>query len=600
MEPMGRDAFAGRSDVIREAVTDAPMAGWPAEAFSFASASPGTWRFDISTRSAPARWADRPDGWLVVGGDSPWKLYSHFASRDFHVGGRVPVLAYLYDDDLRRANRAGDDECSLGFGARAAGVQGAIAAVSGTLYDPSERASAVPMFDDGRHGDGPAGDGVFGGLVEFFEPGAHRLEIVAEGRTPDGQGFVRTTAHAMPAIERPLALEGWATGEPEDDLLLRVDLPLRALLHDLPLHVQLAAEAWGTGPDGGEVPVCWLGRMAAPRPSADGSGGLEASMWLDSRWIDLAGAQGPFELRNVRVIEPNSQVAIARAARLPLRLEGGLPARAGSAPVAAPTPDMMAARAPGGRTLPLSESVREFARLARSGGRHENLSPGSHSLMVSHGYCSVDVWNKPPFDGFPDVGATFAEPKVFFEDYLKNRSHDEFAQRLYVLGRELKSFGLVAHSQGGCASLHLWTYYYSGLDWARGPGTKLIQSVGSPYQGTSLASLGWLACGTAVNMTYDGAAAWLSGIPQERRAAVWHHTADYEGEGFGKYCNLATVLLLDKPEDGVVEHLCGQLPGAHNEGLKIPWCHGYELVMKHPSECSDPVRNAAMSADALR
>jgi hypothetical protein len=211
------------------------------------------------------------------------------------------------------------------------------------------------------------------------------------------------------------------------------------------------------------------------------------------------------------------------------------------------------------------------------------------------------VWEDPLLDiEGGAVGDYFDEPKVFFQDFFQNRSHDQFAQLLRALGLELKSFGIVAHSQGGCAAVHLWTYYYSGLDWARGPGTKLIQSVGSPYQGTTLASLGWLACGTATNMTYDGAATWLSGIPASRRAAVWHHTTDYEGEGFGKYCNLATVLLLDKPEDGVTEHLCGQLPGAHNEGLRTPWCHGYDVVMKHPSQTSDQNRNITMSSVAKR
>ena len=41
--------------------------------------------------------------------------------------------------------------------------------------------------------------------------------------------------------------------------------------------------------------------------------------------------------------------------------------------------------------------------------------------------------------------------------------------------------------QGGAASLHLYTYYWSGFDYATG--NRLIQSVGTPYQGTALGDI---------------------------------------------------------------------------------------------------------------
>ena len=38
---------------------------------------------------------------------------------------------------------------------------------------------AVPLFDDGRHGDGPAGDGVVGGSVVLHDAGYHEFEAIA-------------------------------------------------------------------------------------------------------------------------------------------------------------------------------------------------------------------------------------------------------------------------------------------------------------------------------------------------------------------------------------------------------------------------------------
>ena len=101
--------------------------------------------------------------------------------------------------------------------------------------------------------------------------------------------------------------------------------------------------------------------------------------------------------------------------------------------------------------------------------------------MLVHGYCS---------DGNPFPTSQFTG-EIVFNDPNQNRTHDQFANLIRNFGASYPSFGIVAHSQGGAASLHLYTYYWSGLDYATG-GSRLIQSVGTPYQGTALA--GNLAC----------------------------------------------------------------------------------------------------------
>jgi hypothetical protein len=214
--------------------------------------------------------------------------------------------------------------------------------------------------------------------------------------------------------------------------------------------------------------------------------------------------------------------------------------------------------------------------------------------MLIHGYCSGS--NPWPASQFTNA--------VVFNDLNQNRTHDQFANLIRNFGASLPSFGAVAHSQGGAASLHLYTYYWSGLDNATG--ARLIQSVGTPYQGTALAGnlalLGQIfgvGCGSNANLTYSGAAAWLAGIPTWARAKVYYSTTSFTDVWWRyDYCNLATDPFLSDPEDGVVERAYGQLSGANNRGHKTGWCH--TSGMRDPAQTSDSSRNAEMNTNAAR
>lgn len=218
--------------------------------------------------------------------------------------------------------------------------------------------------------------------------------------------------------------------------------------------------------------------------------------------------------------------------------------------------------------------------------------------MLVHGYCSGDAWGAAASAGqFTNY--------VKFLDLNKNRTHDQFANLIKNFGASYPSFGIVAHSQGGAASLHLYTYYWSGLDYATG-GSRLIQSVGTPYQGTALAgnlaALGnvfGVGCGTNYDLTYNGSASWLAGIPSWARAKVHYSTTSFKDVWYAyDYCNIATDLFLNDPDDGVVERDYAQLPGANNRGHKTGWCH--TSGMRDPSQTSDSSRNRDMSANAAR
>ncbi|HVJ63261.1 MAG TPA: conditioned medium factor, partial [Tahibacter sp.] len=215
-------------------------------------------------------------------------------------------------------------------------------------------------------------------------------------------------------------------------------------------------------------------------------------------------------------------------------------------------------------------------------------------LILVHGYCSGGVWPASQFT----TASTFL-------DTNQNRSHDAFARLLQTYGSTWASFGTVAHSQGGAAALHLYTYYWSGLDYATG--SRLMQSVGTPYQGTNLAGIlatlgSWfgVGCGTNDNLSYSGATAWLAGIPNANRAKVNYYTTAFKTTNWwtNDYCNVATDLVLNDPEDGTTEQSKGQLPGAVNRGHTTGQCH--TTGMRDPAQYQDASRNATMNANAAR
>ena len=135
---------------------------------------------------------------------------------------------------------------------------------------------------------------------------------------------------------------------------------------------------------------------------------------------------------------------------------------------------------------------------------------------------------------------------------------------------------------------------------------RLIQSVGTPYQGTllagTIASLGavfGVQCGFNEDLTYDGASSWLSGIPNWARAEVNYYTTSFEDKWWRfDHCNVASDLVLSDPEDGVTEKAKGQLPGGVNRGHKTGWCHTAD--MRDPSQTSDNSRNVEMVQAAAK
>jgi hypothetical protein len=531
--------------------------------YSVAEPNAGKWSVQITTEAAPVA-AKEVDGYLVVSSDSSYQLYSHLSSYDLLAGNEIGLVTQVYDD--ARSNGT----------AVPTAVNGAIQEATLNVTTPAGETVAIPMADDGRHGDGEANDGVFGGTLTAADAGEYSAQIVVEGVDPDGTAFMRTSEHVFPVVEQTMVLRRFPVRARQvDDGRLQLNLWGRALTNSIG-DVLAFAEVWGTDANGDAVPVAWIGGQVTPEMRRNW---VSIPLMLDTGWLDLAGAQAPFELRNVRVQDVETAVPVAQLDAVQARIR----IRETSS-----TNDIQRAA----ETAVTEEMLMGPRPAAPAGPRP--LAPGDNVLMLVHGYCSGgNTW---PTSHFTDY-AVFSDPN-------QNRTHDQFAQLIDSFGNQFDSFGIVAHSQGGAAALHLYTYYWSGLDYSSG--NRLIQTVGTPYQGTalagSLAAIGDVfgaGCGTNWDLTYDGAALWLSGIPSWARSRVYYHTTSFTDKWWRyDYCNFATDLFLSDPDDGVIEKWAGQLSGANNMGHKTGWCH--TTNMRDPGQVTDYSRNVNMNANANR
>jgi hypothetical protein len=514
-----------------------------ADLFEFDAAASGMWTLKLTARDAAAN-----EGYVLIEGDEATELSSWQTHQRQLIGERIGLAGVL----------ALSDEAGTRLGAAAGRIERATLRVVG----PDGIIETFAMYDDGRHGDGRADDGVVGGEFVARTAGQYLASVLVRGTDRNGQPLLRSAEHVVPVVEASIALAGpKAAARAGSGTRLAIEIPVDA--HKRSQHYRAYAEVWGRDAKGRALPVAWVGGMATP---ADG----KLTLGFDERWVARVAARPPFELRNVRIEDPDYFVTLAETPGMPLAL-----------------PALRAKLAPS--QVGIDESMRMGPRppALRSKG------VGSRLLLV-HGYCSGGVW---PASQFSNASS--------FADYHQNRTHDQFARLIQSFGSPWNSFGVVAHSQGGAAALHLYHYYWSGLDNAAG--SRLIQSVGTPYQGTNLAGIlatlgSWfgVGCGTNGNLSYSGASSWLAGISSGSRSKVNYYTTAFRTTNWwtNDYCNAATDLVLSDPEDGTTEQAYGQLPGAVNRGHTSGQCH--TTGMRDPAQYLDATRNATMNANAAR
>ncbi len=486
-------------------------------------------------------------GFLVASSDSPYRLYSYINTYQTTVGREIGFVAAMF-------NRKNNDESG-----QPDSLIGNIRDARISIHTPDGKTLELPMNDGGN-----------GQFLANFNPqiaGRYTAQVSTQGYTPDGAEFIRSSEHTFEVTDVTAVIGTNLVISRIDDLRNRLDLPVKGLKSGDKVIVH--AEIWGRDDNGNEIPVSWLGGITVAERS--GKRTVSLPLTMDSRWLAQTNSAKTFALKNIRLQNPDNSVILGEAENIALP------------------------------NVTISDFARSFGGVVtdemRMGVRpvkYNNDAVGG-KLMLVHGYCSGDVWN---------AAAGQFSNYVKFLDLNQNRSNDQFANLIKNFGASLPSYGIVAHSQGGAASLHLYTYYWSGLDSATG--TRLIQSVGTPFQGTALAGnlaiLGQIfgaGCGYNNDLTYSGAAAWLANIPSWARAKVYFHTTSFTDVWYRyDYCNIATDPFLSDPDDGVVEKAYAQLPGANNLGHKTGWCH--TSGMRDPAQTSDSSRNSVMNTNAAR
>ena len=516
---------------------------FPAEVFSFDYVKKGNWRVEISAPKELKSRGGETSGYLVVSNNSPYYLYSYVDTHQTLVGRNIGVFTRVFDNSTS-GNSA---------------IAGAIRSVEGEIRTPDGAMQKLSFSGNS--------EGLFNGNFVPQNAGQYLVQITVRGVSPKGENFIRTSEQLIQVLSGNARLGRSVETNLIDDTRLQINIPVSGL--DAGRKVIAYGEIWASNADGEEIPVAWISGMSV----AEGRGRtVNLPVVFDGRWLSSANAKSGFELRSVRIQDADHFVTLAEADEIAL----AIPA--------------IPENADGFRGEPNEEM--------RMGKRPENLpveNAVGGKLMLVHGYCAGG--NPFPVSQFSNA--------IAFSDPNQNRSHDQFANLIRNFGASYPSFGIVAHSQGGAASLHLYTYYWSGLDSATG-GSRLIQSVGTPYQGTALAgnlaalgSIFGAGCGTNANLTYSGAASWLSGIPSWARAKVHYSTTSFRDVWYAyDYCNIATDLFLSDPDDGVVDRAYAQIPGANNRGHKTGWCH--TSGMRDPAQTSDSARNADMNANAAR
>ena len=518
---------------------------FPAEIFSFNGVKAGNWQIRISAPDKSNFRDGATVGYLVVSDDSPYQLYTYIDTNQTLLGKNIGIFTSVFDNSSERNSTI------------PASIEGVVRSIEGEIRLPNGAMQKLSFKGDEN--------GIFGGNFVPPTAGQYSIQITVRGVSPKGEDFIRTGEQLIQVLGDNIRLGRANFTNLLDDTRMQVNIPANGL--EGGRKVVAYGEIWTRNSNGEESPVAWISGMSV----AEGkSSKTTLPLVLDGRWLSNANAKDSFELRNVRIQDPDYFVTLATADKLSLAITA-IPENARS----------------------FRGEISDEMRTGKRPATEPNAVGGK--LMLVHGYCAGG--NPFPISQFSNA--------IAFSDPNQSRTHDQFANLIRNFGASYPSFGIVAHSQGGAASLHLYTYYWSGLDSATG-GSRLIQSVGTPYQGTALAGnlalLGQIfgaGCGSNYDMTYSGAASWLSGIPSWARAKVHYSTTSFTDVWYRyDYCNVATDLFLNDPDDGVVERAYAQLPGANNRGHKTGWCH--TSGMRDPAQTSDSARNSEMNTNASR
>jgi len=340
------------------------------------------------------------------------------------------------------------------------------------------------------------------------------------------------------------------------------------------------AQVWGKDVNGKDVPACWIGGMTEVKQIGNN---YALELELNLKWLAQAGVKTPLTLKQVVAQETSSYIPIDTADSIPVTTSLYMDKYIANTVSQWVVPEITKEMLQGDRIRPVLK-------------RENNTAAAGGKLVLLHGYCAgSNPWTPADFTN-----------AAFYLDANANVNNQQFATKVYnwAEANGFPSYGIAGHSQGGMVGLHLLNYFETGLDDAAG--SKLLQSLGTPYQGCSAAgtaaNLGKLfgaGCGSNTDLTTDGAKLWLAGVTQQAQRSVHYYTTTYEqGKMFGDWCSLPMNALLEWPNDGTCEIEHASLPYGNYMGNTQKQCHTNQ--MGYMAQYLDRSRNVQISNNAAR
>jgi len=613
------------SDSEFKKVEQVPIKSWfgmstlskiPSFTFEWEKPQNGQWALRIESETEPEKiprvdieGAHHPDIVLLLENDSPFKVMSHVQSYTFKQGQPVGLVARLYDErkyiQTLRTLKGLNDEASYDevFAVTEAGEslplpEAMIPSDGANGFDfemdivfPDGQEKKVKMVDEALARGENSPSGVYTATVKADQPGKYFAEVQLAATGPSREQLTRTTQHMFTVVseEEDLSVVDGAFGEfdPEDKMVtIHIPLEAKVVTNIVGERLKAYAEVWG-----GNTPVAFASGMTVVSQQSDKFPGQDSvvlvSLKVHANWITRANIDSQnaeFTLRNVYVQDLSTSVPLASADKIRLNIHKNQRAL------------LQIHSASNAFNGEITEEMKKGPRPVRYSKSQRQLFAGSnngHKIVLSHGYCAAGIpFSTAKFENFAE-----------FDDPNQNRNNDEFAQLLGAFGEQYDSFSLVAHSQGGIASLHLLAFYWSALDLneEHGDNHRWIQAMGTPFQGTTLA--GWgdtgkiigVGCGSNDNLTPEGAKLWLTGIPMEARQHVYYYYTEYKP---WSWCSLPANAVLSWPNDGTSESKRVPLAGGNKVLMKKGFCHTTD--MKYPPQCKDEVNNEFMNKKAAR
>jgi hypothetical protein len=503
---------------------------YPCRTFQFASPATGEWSFRALHTSPHAA---VPQGLLLVGTHSEHVVALAVDSLFLHVGSTVGIRTWVANSTSGRDRAISD------------AIKGGMA----RIVMPDASVTEIQLNDDSFAFRNEPHDGIWGGNVTATAAGRYMLDVTVQGTTPSGHPFIRTVTDFLNVISPSLSLKN----EPATSMASRHSEYIALLL---PVHalgdpndaaaskVRVFAQVWGKDWRGHDVPVCWIGGITRIETFR---GQHVLSMMLNKNWLAGKRIKRLSSLRNFFVQDVSHFVPIASSSKIQIVQHSS----------ASSILSLMYSSAQFSISYSmLNGPVPTWLMHKRELLTNFSDSSSASTLLLVHGYCAHET----PFDT-----SSFTDYTLFL-DLDANRLNDDFAIRIRDAASSFNSYGIVAHSQGGLASLHLRSFYWSPLD--NSNGGRRVQTLASPYQGQPLAgllakvgaALGFL-CGSNDDLTYDGARLWLASVPMSARREVYYWAAKYGQNGLIHYCNLAANIVLGWPNDGnIFSRICIRTP----------------------------------------